>query len=171
LEIKQLSYKEAHHVLPELIELLWDLVESGASIGFLAPLETTVASLYWQEVFAAVRKGSTILFAAHDHEGRLRGTVQLALAVKPNALHRAEVQKLLVARAVQHQGIGTTLMKEIETVARTLSRSLVVLDTRVGDPAEKLYAKLGYQTAGIVPSYAKNNHGEFDATRFMYKLL
>lgn len=171
MEIVRLSYEQAGRALPDLVELLWEAVEYGASVGFLAPLSTTEASLYWHEVCTAVQANTTLLFGALDDEGRLRGTVQLALAVKPNGVHRAEVQKLLVARAFQNQGIGTALMTELETVARSLPRSLLVLDTRVGDRAEKLYEKLGYQTTGIVPAYAKNNQGELTATRFMYKLL
>ena len=74
----------------------------------------------------------------------------------------------------QHQrklGIGQLLMEAIELIACELGRTLLVLDTRSGDNAERLYRKLGYVEVGIIPSYAQNATGTFDATIVFYKLL
>ena len=99
------------------------------------------------------------------------GTVQLELATKPNARHRAEVQKLMVLQSQRGQGIGKLLMEAIEGVAQEHNRMLLVLDTRQGDTAEQLYRKIGYVEAGIIPSYARNAAGSLDATVLFYKLL
>jgi hypothetical protein len=46
-----------------------------------------------------------------------------------------------------------------------------VLDTREGDPAEALYASLGWQRIGVMPRYAERAGGGLDGSAFYYKLL
>ena len=99
------------------------------------------------------------------------GAVQLELATKPNARHRAEVQKLFVLQHERKRGVGRLLMEAIEPIARELGRTLLVLDTRLGDHAEHLYRTLHYVEAGIIPSYAQNATGTLEATIIFYKLL
>jgi ribosomal protein S18 acetylase RimI-like enzyme len=79
--------------------------------------------------------------------------------------------KRLVHRSVRRQGIAERLMQKVEQLAREQARSLLVLDTRQGDPAELLYQKLGYTVAGVIPGYARSPNGELDATVFYYKRL
>jgi GNAT superfamily N-acetyltransferase len=70
------------------------------------------------------------------------GAVQLDLAERPNALYRAEVMKLFVHRRARRQGIGRILMGAVELAAMEAGRSLLVLDTRKGDPSEQLYLSI-----------------------------
>src|SRR4051794_15779581 len=155
---ERLSSAEAAAQIDALTELLVDAVESGASVGFLPPLARGEARKYWQEVIAALESGNRILIAAFRGDG-LVGSVQLDLAAKPNALHRAEVMKLFVHRAARRQGIGKLLMKAVEREATEKGRTLLVLDTRLGDPSETLYLSLGYTRAGVIPSYARSASG------------
>jgi ribosomal protein S18 acetylase RimI-like enzyme len=62
-------------------------------------------------------------------------------------------------------------MAEVEGEARRQGLSLLVLDTRHGDQAEKLYRKLGWQELGVVPRYARGADGELHATVFFFKEL
>ncbi len=165
-----LDETQANERLPELVALLQDAVEGDASIGFLPPLSAEVAEAYWRPVIADLGAQSRFLVAALD-QGRLVGAVQLELAAKPNARHRAEVQKLLVLRSHRRLGIGQRLMQEIERQAGRVGRRLLVLDTRHGDDAERLYRRLGFQEAGVIPHYALNGQGGADATVVFYKLL
>jgi acetyltransferase len=168
--VKRVSAEEEAALLPHLIHLLQDTVASGASVGFLPPLSHEDAQQYWRSVFQEVTQGTCILLVATS-SNQVIGSVQLALATKANARHRAEVQKLFVLSNQRRQGIGQALMNSIEHVAREQGRTLLVLDTRQGDNAERLYRRLGYQEAGIIPLYARNAHGELDATVIFYKLL
>ena len=97
--------------------------------------------------------------------------VQLILEHKPNGRHRAEVQKLLVLREFRGRGIAKALMAALERKAAELGRSLLVLDTVPGQPAEKLYERLGYRRAGVVPDYAEKSSGGFEPTVIFYKKL
>ena len=170
LTFELLTSHTAREKLSDLVDLLQDAVDSGASIGFLPPLSREVASDYWRSIFADVDEGYRILLGAMAG-AKLVGSVQLELARKPNAAHRAEVQRLLVSRSVRRRGIGERLMRELHELARQRGRTLLVLDTREGDPSELLYQKLGYTRAGVIPAYARSASGSLDATAFYYRLV
>lgn len=169
--ISPLSAADITAQMPTFIELLHESVATGASIGFLIPLSDAEAEGYWQSVVAAVASGQRHLLGAWDGD-HLIGTVQLDLATKPNARHRAEVQKLLVFQQYRRQGMGAALMVEIEKVAQGLGRSLLILDTLKDGGAEPLYERLGYQRAGEIPNFAITTDGKgFEATVLYYKIL
>lgn len=170
MPIERLTSRTAPEKLSDLIELLQDSVDSGASVGFLPPLSREVASDYWLSVLIDVDAGHRLLLGAMEG-ARLVGSVQLELARKPNAVHRAEVQRLLVHRSVRRRGIGERLMRELEELAHQHGRTLLVLDTRQGDPSELLYQKIGYTRAGVIPGYARGSNGSLDATAFYYRQL
>jgi ribosomal protein S18 acetylase RimI-like enzyme len=154
-----------------LVALLWDAVDSGASIGFLPPLDDAEGAAYWDSVAVAVQRGSQVLLAAHDGELGLVGSAQLELTTRPNARHRAEVTKVMVARRARRRGIGRALMLALEDHACRLGRTTLVLDTRQGDPSEVLYRAVGWTFAGAIPRYAQSASGTLDATALYYKLL
>jgi acetyltransferase len=169
-QIQRVDAEQVARWLPQLVLLLQDAVGSGASVGFLAPLSDADSRKYWTEVFSDVDQKRRIVLAA-VHNGMMVGSVQLALATMPNALHRAEVQKLLVLRAYRRQGLGQALMLEVERVARQEGRQLLVLDTRLGDDAERLYTRIGYTRVGIIPKFARSSAESLDATVIFYRDL
>jgi ribosomal protein S18 acetylase RimI-like enzyme len=142
------------------------VVDDGASIGFLPPVGRGEAEDYWAEV-----PGPGVVLLVAEQDGRIEGSVQLHLALRANGRHRAEVAKLMVHPRARRQGLGRLLMQHLEDVARRQGRSLLVLDTREGDPANDLYAKLGFVLAGRIPGYARSADGLLHATLFYYKDL
>lgn len=168
--VRRLDAGQAEALRAPLCELLIDAVDGGASVGFLPPLSLGEAQAYWASVEQALRDGSRVLLVFED-EGGVAGTVQLDLAMRANGRHRAEVIRLLVHRRARRRGIGTQLMAAVEEAARAEGRSLLVLDTRKGDPSETLYRGIGYTAAGEIPGYARSASGALDATVFFYKRL
>lgn len=154
---------DMHH---QLTELLIRVVENGASVGFLAPLSYDEAFAYWEDVLGP---GVTLWVAVQD--GQMIGTVQLQCAMKANGRHRAEVAKLMVDPASRRGGIGRALMLHLEPKAKQEGRTLLVLDTREGDPSNKLYQSLGYIQAGVIPDYAISSNGQLDGTVLYYKRI
>ncbi|NEN85279.1 GNAT family N-acetyltransferase [Paenibacillus elgii] len=150
--------------LEQLAELLIDAVESGASVGFLPPLSQEEAVDYWK---SALEPGVVLWAAKLDRA--IVGTVQLQLAQKQNAAHRAEIAKLMVHTRSRRNGIARALMLAAEERARTEKRTLLVLDTRAGDPSNLLYRSLGYVEAGRIPGYARSADGSLNDTVFYYK--
>jgi ribosomal protein S18 acetylase RimI-like enzyme len=129
-----------------------------------------VAEEYWLETLNDVAQGKRILLVSSE-AGEVTGAVQLALATKQNALHRAEVQKLLVHTGFRQRGIARALMNAVEESARAVERTLLVLDTEQGSIAEKLYERCGYTRAGVIPVYARSADGSLISTVVFYKLL
>ena len=156
--------------LPDFVALLTDAVGAGASIGFRWPMADGEADAYWRDVVAAMRGGRRHVLAAYEG-AQLLGTVQLDLAAKANARHRAEVQKLLVLQSARRRGLGRRLMQAVEDLALRLERNLLVLDVRSQDPAQKLYESIGFRITGIVPRYAGDPDGTLRDCTFLYREL
>jgi ribosomal protein S18 acetylase RimI-like enzyme len=145
-------------------------VLGGASIGFVLPLAPDEIETYWRDALEAVRGRGRILLAAFERE-RLIGSVQLALEPRANGRHRAEVMKLMVLRSHRGHGVGRALMQELLAIARQSGRSLLLLDVRSDDPAERLYRRLGFVPFGRVPGYARTPDGGIADTSFYYLQL
>ena len=170
--ITPIGPSEARALLPQLVDLLHDAVDSGASVGFLPPLLAAEAQHYWNSVIEALEAGHRVLLVARQPgDDALLGTVQLDLATRPNSLHRAEVSKLLVHRRARRQGLARQLLATLEDQARQLHRTTLILDTRHGDIAEQLYQSMGYHFVGAIPEYFVNHDGQLHATAVYYKLL
>jgi acetyltransferase len=168
--ISVLSPADAERKIPFLADLLLDAVENGASVGFLPPFTRKDALNYWRDLIPVLRQGSRVLLAASDGNGVV-GSVQLALETRANGSHRAEVMKLFVHRRARRQGLARALMAEVESVARRLGRTLLLLDTRKGSEAEQLFAALGYHRFGEVAGYARSADGSLHTTVFFHRQL
>ncbi|MGG0718105.1 GNAT family N-acetyltransferase [Robertmurraya massiliosenegalensis] len=164
ITIEQLNSIEEH--IEELSELLVKVVDGGASIGFLPPLQRTVAEKFWRNVL----NPDVILFVAKINN-EIAGTVQLHLCSKQNGKHRAEIAKLMTHPYYRRNGVARHLMKITEERAKEENRSLLVLDTREGDPSNILYNSLGFNQAGKIPYFAQSGNGELEPTIIYYKTI
>jgi len=169
-EIQELDAVQAQSVLPDLVELLRDAVDGGASVSFWPPLSEDEARGYWLKVLDELRAGTRCMLIARKDDAVV-GTVQLKLATVPNGRHRAEVEKLLVLRSARRQGIARALLVALEDVARAAGRRLLVLDTRRGDAAETLYHAHGYTELGVIPRATQRADGTLEDTVFFYRWL
>ncbi len=168
-EIRELTAAEARQHLSALGHVLFDCVEGGASVSFMAGFSQTDAEAFFEKVIAGVELGERILLAAFS-DGNLVGTVQVILAMPPNQPHRGEIAKLLVIRAARGQGIGRLLMQRAEEASRAAGKTLLVLDTADAH-AEQLYTKLGWTRLGVIPNYALLPNGDFCDTTVFFKTL
>ncbi|NYI03740.1 GNAT family N-acetyltransferase [Allostreptomyces psammosilenae] len=168
--ITRLSSAEVDGSAEELAALLADVVEGGASVGFLSPLDPAEAAAWWKSLAPAVAEERLLLWVARV-DGRIRGTVQLALAGMPNGRHRADVAKLLVHPDARRQGLGRALLDTVEQAAVEHGRHLLVLDTETDSPAERLYRSAGWTPAGVIPDYATDPAGALRSTTYYYKSL
>ncbi|MCC6177364.1 MAG: GNAT family N-acetyltransferase [Chloroflexi bacterium] len=165
-----LEISEVPDLTPDDVSALTDLlvavVDDGASIGFLPPLDPADAEQYWRSVPGP----NTVLLLAREND-QLVGTAQLRLEPRPNGLHRAEVAKVIVHPSARRRGIARTLLQEVERAAHRETRTLLILDTREGDPSNDLYRAFGFQEAGRIPHFAHDGNGRFDTTVIYYKRL
>jgi len=168
LVVRRLSAVEAEAAVDELAEVLFDCVDGGASVSFMAPFTREEARAFFADLVQEVGAGTRVLLAAYDGEA-LVGTVQLVHAWPPNQPHRADVTKLLVHRRARGRGVGRVLMEALEDEARDDGKSLLVLDTVTDSAAYRLYTRLGWTEVGEVPDFALYPDGRRCATTFFYK--
>ncbi len=170
IEVRRLQAGELQEQLDSLAGVLADCVAGGASVSYLEPFSHEDARTAFRGFAAEVEQGRRLILAAFDGSV-LVGTVQLILAVPPNQPHRGEIAKLLVHRSARRRGIAERLMERAEDEARTEGKTLLVLDTVTGDAAERLYARLGWTTVGVIPNYALYPDGRPCDTTVFFKAL
>jgi GNAT superfamily N-acetyltransferase len=168
-EVRILSAEEAERERPALAEILADCVAGGASVSFMAPFSVEDAYRWWGGVIDSVAADRTVLFGAYRDDA-LSGTVQLGLDGPCNQRHRGDVKKLLVHRRARRLGLGAALMDALEHEARRRRLTLLTLDT-AGADAERLYRRLGWTEAGVIPRYAMWPDGRFCDTAIFWKAL
>jgi GNAT superfamily N-acetyltransferase len=171
IEIHRLTSLEDPASIAALSEILIDCVDGGASVSFMQPLTRSRADNFWRGVAAGVAAGERLLLVARDQHGEIVGTVQVVLSQPENQPHRADVAKLLVHRKARRAGLGAALVTAAEDFAARAGKSLLVLDTVSGSPAEQLYKQLGWQVSGIIPDYALWPDGGLCATTIFYKRI
>jgi GNAT superfamily N-acetyltransferase len=170
IEIRRLGVDEVRAQLDGLAAVLADCVAGGASVSYMAPFSHERARDAFEAWAAEVERGGRLVLAAFD-DGDLVGTVQVILALPPNQPHRAEIAKLLVHRSARRRGVAQLLMEHAETEARAEGKSLLVLDTVTGDPAERLYERMGWTKVGVIPGYALYPNGRPCDTTIFWKSL
>ncbi|MEU1511324.1 GNAT family N-acetyltransferase [Streptomyces sp. NPDC005811] len=168
--VRRLAGADLRHAAEELAVLLVDTVAGGASIGFLAPLDTAEALAWWRERAEGADAGRLAVWAAYDTD-RVVGTVSLAFPDKPNSRHRAELVKLMVHRDARGKGLGRALLTTAERAALAAGVTLLHLDTETDSPAERLYGTAGWTRAGVIPDYAADPAGVLRPTTLYYKRL
>jgi GNAT superfamily N-acetyltransferase len=154
----------------QLTDVLIDCVEGGASVSFMLPLTRDRARTFWRRVAREITEGQRLVIVGEDDEG-ICGTVQLIFDMPENQPHRADLAKMLVHRRARRQGLGAALVRAAEGAARSCGKTLLVLDAVTDGDAARLYERLGWQRAGVIPRYALYPHGGFCDTTYYYRDL
>ena len=169
--VRRLNAAEAEAAIPSLTDILLDVVEGGASVGFMAPLSREKAEAFWRGIAQGVAAGVRALTIAEDlATGEALGTAQVVWDVPENQPHRADIAKVLVKRRARGRGIAKALMRACDEAAREAGKTLLVLDT-ASAAAERLYEREGWVRVGPVPDFALLPDGRFCDTVFFYKRL
>ena len=170
LVVEALDAAAAASAERRLSRLLIDCVAAGGTVPFFPPLAPERAREVWRRVSAEVAAGTRVLLVAW-RDGAVVGTVQFNLGTPENQPHRAEVEHLLVDPPARGTGVGRALMQRAEQAARRLGRSLLTLETRADELADRLCRDLGWQEAGRVPGYALNADRTPADAVFLWKRL
>ncbi|WP_417661713.1 GNAT family N-acetyltransferase [Pseudomonas sp.] len=169
-QLRRVHPESFAHYRQGLIDLLFDAVRHGASVGFMADITDDEARDYINSVQADVNAGDLLLWVVVDSE-QVLPCVQLALCLKANGRNRAEVQKLLVLHQARRHGLGQQLMQALEQEAIKQNRGLLYLDTEAGSGAELFYRTQGFQRVGELPNYCQSPDGRYSATAIYFKTI
>ncbi|KAL8674520.1 MAG: hypothetical protein Q9168_001112 [Polycauliona sp. 1 TL-2023] len=176
MELQPLLYNASHSdLLTQFASLHIACITHDHTIAtFIPPLTHHRINTWWQDRANEVRSGSRdILFvAAPDGSGSVIGVVMLRKPEGETGPFRGMIQKLLVSPDWRRKGVGRALMKSLEHVAREQGKTLLMLDTETGSPAERFYPALGYTKVGIVPNFGISpKDGSLKSETFFYKDL
>jgi acetyltransferase len=155
--------------LPDLVSLLQETVNNGASLGFLAPLGETEALAYWEAVLAKLGPDLAVWIA--EEAGRVVGTFQMGRETRANGRHRAQMGKAMVRISSRGQGINAKLMALAEAHARHVGLKLLLLGSEVGTVAAGIVLRDGWTLLGRIPDYAVGPDGRMHALAYFFKQL
>ena len=119
---------------------------------------------------AALEEPGRLVLVA-EREGEVVGMAHLAPAGPANAPHRAEVQRVAVARQVRGTGVGRELMAAVEDAALERGLTLLWLTTHEGSDACAFYEAVGYTKLGVMPAYSLRPDGTLSPGAFYFKRL
>jgi ribosomal protein S18 acetylase RimI-like enzyme len=160
------------NLISELVDLTFNIVQGGASVGFMEDLTVEQAKKFWTDVLNKIKEQKIILIIARDaFTHRIAGTVQLQIDLPSNQTHRADVAKMLVHTDFRRMGIAQNLLQYIENIAIDRNKTLLVLDTVTDSPAYIMYQKCGWTIVGDIPNYALFPNGTPCSTTYFYKNL
>ena len=170
ITVEELDAARVEQHLDALASLLLDAHGSGMALGLAAPLLLEDARAAYAEAAARLAPGERVLLAALDGD-EVVGAVQLDRSGAGNGRHRAEIRRLVVRTDRRGAGVGSTLMKEIVDVAHGLDLRLLWLSTHEGTDADRIYGRLGWTRAGVIPDYAELPNGELAGNAFYFLRL
>ena len=119
---------------------------------------------------AALEEPGRLVLVA-EREGEVVGMAHLAPAGPANAPHRAEVQRVAVARQARGTGVGRELMAAVEEAALARGLTLLWLTTHEGSDACVFYEAVGYTKLGVMPAYSLRPDGTLSPGAFYFKRL
>ncbi len=170
ISIEELNAAGCEKHLEGLAQLLLDAHATGMALGLAAPLDREGAAAAYRNAAARLAPGERILLVALDGAGVV-GAVQFDRAEAGNGRHRAEVRRLVVRADRRGTGVGRALMEAVVEAARGLGLRLVWLSTHEGTDADRIYARLGWTRAGVIPDYAVLPNGELAGNAFYFLRL
>lgn len=101
------------------------------------------------------------ILGAFSHDGRLLGSVGLAVEEKQKQRHKALLFGMFTAPEERGKGVGRALLEACVARAASLpGLERINLTVTDGNAAEKLYASVGFERFGLEPRAVKWN-GEY----------
>ena len=142
--------------------LVFELVDTGAALGWVLPPPRSEVDALLTAVAAAVRAGDAALFAARE-DGQLAGFGYWRRYERQTHRPHADVEKVAVARPFQGRGVGRALTSLLVEAARDAGIEVLTLDARAdNERALALYRSLGFKEYGRLADFVAVGHLRYD---------
>jgi ribosomal-protein-alanine N-acetyltransferase len=107
-----------------------------------------------QQVVAALALPSTLLI------GCWRDDAVIGFALIRTLFDECELLLVALAKDVQHQGFGQSLLAQVIKYARGQGASRLFLEVRVNNPAVRFYERQNFRPIGMRPNYYRKRDGK-----------
>jgi len=153
---------EHSHLTPYLAALHANCITHDATMAtFLPPLNHEKLLTWWKDRIAESNLGTRLIMLLLDenepgnkakgHE--LVGVATMAMPESETGPFRGFIEKFFVSPKCRRRGYGRRLMAALEMQAVGRGKTLLMVDTEVGSPAEEFYKSLDFQVVGKIPKY------------------
>jgi len=153
--------------LDDLLELHNELIEEEAMIGGDKALTRDQQVDRQADMMKDVEKGRSVVVVA-EADGKAVGMTNARS--RGGRLRHTAGLGIFVRKGYRGQGIGSEMMREMETQAWKTGIEVLYLEVYSISPAVELYKRLGYTEYGRLPGGIKFRGGYVD-TVSMYKLM
>ncbi|TDZ22680.1 Acetyltransferase [Colletotrichum sidae] len=156
------SPSDHSHLVPYLAALHASCISHDRILAeFLPPLSHEKLLGWWKERIAEVTAGTRLMLILLDESepcARAKGTELMGVAMlfmpySETGPFRGYVEKLLVSPKFRRRGGARMLMSALEGESIRRGRTLLMLDTEAGSPAEDVFRKFGYIEVGRIPNF------------------
>jgi ribosomal protein S18 acetylase RimI-like enzyme len=151
--------------LDDLLELHNELIEEEAMIGGDQPMTREQQVDRHADLMKNVEKGQSVVVIA-ETEGKLVGMTNARN--RGGRLRHTAGLGIFVKKGYRDRGIGSEMMRELETQAGKAGVEVLYLEVYSISPAVELYRRLGYTEYGRLPGGIKYR-GEYVDAVSMYK--
>lgn len=148
------------------MEHINSLVEEKTYLSIVKKVNLEEEKKWLEGTIKACRDGDTI-FVVVESDGKYKGSAGLERGAT-SASHVGRIG-LALCPECRGLGIGRRLMEFLEAYSKEeFGLELLRLEYYAGnEPAQRLYEKLGYETAGTIPKMSKRDDGYFDAVFYV----
>ncbi len=153
--------------LDDLLELHNELIEEEAMIGGDKTLTRDQQVDRHADMMKDAERGRSVVVIA-EANGKVVGMTNAKN--RGGRLHHTAGLGIFVRKAYRDRGIGSEMMRELETQARGIGVKVLYLEVYSTSPAVELYKRLGYTEYGRLPGGIKYRGGYVD-TVSMYKRM
>lgn len=118
------------------------------------------------------RDGKIAQFVA-EVDGRIVGTMMLSFQSHPLFAHRCILDDVVVSGDYQGKGIARKIFEHCADYCKNNNIAMITVNVRGGEPAEKVYLKLGFTeygrlVSGIVEPW--NDNKKYDEVLLAYNI-
>ncbi len=138
----------------QLLNMANSVANKERTVGFAQQLTTAQEQSYIDSIKALIGKHSEGFLVAR-YEGQIVFHVLISFKQEPNNRHLANASKAIVAPTFRGKKIIQRAMYYVVKLCGQRGVTALLLDARIGTPAEALWKRMGFVEWGVLPGYAK----------------
>ncbi len=139
------------------------------TVGFASQLDEEQAQSYLNGIKGLLEKPSEGFLVAR-YEGKIIFHVLISFKADPNNQHLAYASKAIVDPAFRGRKIIQNALHYVCEKCEEKGGSILLLDARIGTPAETLWKRMGFIEWGVLPGYAKVDGKDIGGS-YMYQTI